>query len=122
MNSNARDLDIGDINDADFDLLAEQANPLFTSEADGFGNEEDENDDDFRGAGSVSGTGEFSADKMGALFGENVDTVWRKRRRKGHKQQYGRTTGKRLPPEISGPLSEANLHFVNGDYNQALER
>lgn len=33
----------------------------------------------------------------------------------------GKTTGKKLPPNITKPLSEAQLHYANRNYNASIE-
>lgn len=61
-----------------------------------------------------------------SVFGPGFDTFSVVRFKKsskgrGNKGRYGRTFGKTLPVEISVPLSQAQLHYVNGNYHSAIE-
>lgn len=61
------------------------------------------------------------------LFGRGVESVWQhgravNRERKIKKLRTGRTAGKVLPKEVSIPLGEAQMHFVNKEYNEAIEK
>jgi len=61
------------------------------------------------------------------LFGRGVESVWQhgravNRERRSKKLRTGRTSGKILPKEVSVPLGEAQMYFVNKEYNEAIEK
>jgi hypothetical protein len=55
-----------------------------------------------------------------SLFGPGVANVWGGKKR-GRKQRTGLTGGANLPPEISAALGEAELYFINGNNEKAIE-
>jgi tetratricopeptide (TPR) repeat protein len=55
------------------------------------------------------------------VFGPNVDLLWSRKRAKGKNVKLGKTAGCVLPQEISDSLSQAQFHYANGDYPQAIE-
>ena len=62
-----------------------------------------------------------SMNEASAVFGPSSDLLWSKRSRKQGKVKLGKTAGCNLPPEIGDKLSQAQLHFANGDYPEAIE-
>ena len=58
-----------------------------------------------------------------SLFGPGVESVWNKggRKKRGKKQRTGLTAGSNLPPELAAALGEAELHFINGENERAIE-
>jgi tetratricopeptide (TPR) repeat protein len=57
-----------------------------------------------------------------SLFGPGVSSLWSKGRKKGaRRSRTGLTAGSNLPADVAAALGEAELHFVNGDNNRAIE-
>jgi hypothetical protein len=53
------------------------------------------------------------------LFGPSVNSIWKKKKRKG---RTGVTsTSKNLPTNISNLLGQANMKYISGDYEEAIE-
>lgn len=58
----------------------------------------------------------------GSLFGPGVSSLWTKgKRRGGRKPRTGLTAGSNLPPDIAATLGEAELFFINGDNDKAIQ-
>lgn len=55
-----------------------------------------------------------------SVFGPGVDSLWEKKKRKG-KGRSGKTAGKRLPPNIAEPFSQAQEHYIRGEYPEAIK-
>lgn len=55
------------------------------------------------------------------LFGPSVDHVWGVKKKKGRKPRTGLTAGSNLPPAISQALGEAELYYINGNNEKAIE-
>lgn len=58
-----------------------------------------------------------------SLFGPTVANVWDAsgRRKRGRKPRTGLTSGSNLPPAISAALGDAELYFINGNNEKAIE-
>lgn len=58
-----------------------------------------------------------------SLFGPTVDSVWdgSSRRKKGRKPRTGLTAGSNLPASISTALGDAELYYINGNNEKAIE-
>lgn len=50
-----------------------------------------------------------------------MDHVWGGKRRKGRKPRTGLTAGTNLPPAISQALGDAELYYINGNNEKAIE-
>ena len=56
------------------------------------------------------------------IFGPSVASVWNgSRKKKSRKPRTGLTSGANLPPELSTALGEAELHYINGNNEKAIE-